>query len=95
MDNLSKTGLPKIENACFAVRSYHEIKLDIVSLSIFILTGIYIFGCVFAIVICLIIGVHTLLASRSNPKNKTTGLLHGTGAQLSVCIHMIAIESRL
>ena len=93
-DNLSKTSLPKLENACFTIRIYHEIKPNIIGFNI-LLTDIYIVGCVFAILICIIVGGHALLASRSNPKNKTTDLVHGTDVQQSVCIHMIAFSSRL
>nr|XP_022321632.1 uncharacterized protein LOC111123533 isoform X2 [Crassostrea virginica] len=55
--------------------------------------SIYIVGCFLAIVICIIVGGHTLLASRSNPKNKITGLVHGTGAHRSM--HNSAIIENL
>ena len=94
-ENLSRTSLPKIENACFALRIYREIKPNKIAFNILLVTGIYIVGCVFAIVICIVFGGHALLASRSNPKYKTTGPAHGTGVHQSVCIHMIPIDLRL
>ena len=90
-ENLLKTSLPKIEKRCFPKIISNEIKPNKTCFNILLLTGIYIVGCFLVIVICIFVGGHTLLASRPHPKNKITG----TGAQRSVCIHMIAIESRL